>query len=108
MACRASLRMKLAHAHDWDLSPREAIALQKELAPRVVAHDDFGAMRRVAGVDVGFENNGNITRAAVVVMDAATLTVVDEVLHREPTRFPYVPGLLSFREIPALLEALAK
>lgn len=100
--------MKLAHAHDWDLTPREAIALQKELAPRVVAHDDFGALRRVAGVDVGFENSGTVTRAAVVVMDASSLAVVEEVLHREPTRFPYVPGLLSFREIPALLEALAQ
>lgn len=100
--------MKLALEHDWELTPREAIALQKELAPRVVRRDAFGELQHVAGVDVGFENNGRTTRAAVVVMDARTLDVVEEILHREPTRFPYVPGLLSFREIPALLAALAQ
>lgn len=98
--------MRLAVEHDWDIPPREAIALQKELAPRVIHHDDFGSLKRVAGTDVGFENGGKTTRAAVVVMDAETLDVIEKVLHREPTRFPYVPGLLSFREIPALIAAL--
>ena len=97
--------MKLAIEHDWDLSPREARALQATLAPRVKRSDDIPQLRTVAGVDVGFENAGRTTRAALVVMDAATLDVIEQVLHREPTRFPYVPGLLSFREIPALLNA---
>ncbi len=100
--------MKLAFEHGWNLSPREAIALQKEIAPRVIARDDFGAIRRVAGVDTGFEDNGTVTRAAIVVMDADSLDVIESVLHREPTRFPYVPGLLSFREIPALLGAFER
>lgn len=100
--------MKLAFEHDWALSPREAIALQKEIAPRVIRRDELGAIRRVAGVDAGFEDNGDVTRAAVVVMDAGSLEVVEQVLHREPTRFPYVPGLLSFREIPALLGAFER
>lgn len=100
--------MKLAVEHDWNLSPREARALQDELAPKVIRRDDFGKLETVAGVDVGFENAGRITRAAIVVMRAATLEVVDEALHREPTRFPYVPGLLSFREIPALLGAFER
>jgi len=98
--------MKLAYAHDWDLSPRDAIALQKQIAPHVIRRDEFGDLRRVAGIDVGFEDGGKVTRAAVVVMDATTLDVTEQILHREPTRFPYVPGLLSFREIPALLAAM--
>lgn len=98
--------MQLAINHDWNLTPREARALQAELAPRVVREDDLGELDHVAGVDVGFENGGKTTRAAVVVMNAQTFEVTDAILHREPTRFPYVPGLLSFREIPALLNAM--
>lgn len=100
--------MKLAYQHEWSLAPREARALQTEIAPRVIRRNDFKMPKNVAGVDVGFEDKGKTTRAAVVVMNADTLEVVDQVLHREPTRFPYVPGLLSFREIPALLAAVDK
>lgn len=100
--------MKLVVTHEWSLTPREAIQLQAKLAPRVEWHDRFGEIKTVAGVDVGFENGGTITRAAVVVMDANTLDIRDEVLHREATRCPYVPGLLSFREVPAILAALEK
>ena len=100
--------MKLAVTHNWDIPAREACALQSELAPRVERSDRIGNISRVAGVDVGFENSGKVTRAAVVVMDAESFAVIDEILHREATRFPYVPGLLSFREVPAILAALEK
>lgn len=100
--------MKLAFEHDWNLSPREARALQEDIAPRVIRRDDVGELATVAGVDVGFEDKGRVTRAALVVMNAGTLEIVEQVLHREPTRFPYVPGLLSFREIPALLNAFER
>jgi deoxyribonuclease V len=67
----------------------------------------------IAGVDIGFEDGGETTRAAVVVLkwDAAIapdLSVVEQVVYREPTRMPYIPGLLSFREIPAALGAFEK
>lgn len=65
-------------------------------------------MQRVAGVDVGFEDDGAITRAAVVVLSFPELHVIDRAVARVPTTFPYVPGLLSFREIPAVLAALAR
>jgi len=94
--------------HGWDLSPKEAIALQKRLRPQIVTQDDFGEIRRVAGVDVGFEEGGRITRAAVSVLSWPELDPMEDALARQPTRFPYVPGLLSFREIPAVLEALAQ
>ncbi|NIP17685.1 MAG: deoxyribonuclease V [Xanthomonadales bacterium] len=94
--------------HDWDLSPREAIRLQSELAGRVILKDRFGAIDRVAGVDVGFEDSGRITRAAVVVMTWPDMEAVERAIARLPTSFPYVPGLLSFRELPAVLEAFAR
>jgi deoxyribonuclease V len=94
--------------HRWDLSPREAIALQAELAGRVVRRDEVGAVRRVAGVDVGFENGGKVTRAAVAVLEHPGLAPVERAVVREPTRFPYIPGLLSFREAPAVLAAFAR
>ncbi len=92
--------------HAWDLEPRAARALQEQLRELVIAEDDFAPPRTVAGVDVGFEDGGRVTRAAVVVLDYPALTVRDDALVREPTRFPYVPGLLSFRETPAVLAAL--
>jgi deoxyribonuclease V len=94
--------------HRWDLTPREAIAVQNRLREKLVLTDDFGTVRRVAGTDVGFEDDGRITRAAVAVLSFPALELVEHALARLPTRFPYVPGLLSFREIPALLTALAR
>lgn len=93
-------------AHRWDLTPKEAIALQREMRDAVIARDDFGEIKRVAGVDCGFEQNGKITRAAVAVLELPSLNLVEHALARAPTTFPYVPGLLSFREVPAILEAL--
>ncbi len=92
--------------HPWDVSPKEAIAIQESLLDRVVLHDDFGEIKTVAGVDVGFEENNAITRAAIAVLDYETLELVESAIARRPTTFPYVPGLLSFREIPAVLQAM--
>lgn len=92
--------------HGWDVDAREAVAIQNRLRERVVLEDDLGPVRRVAGVDVGFEDGGRVTRAAVVVLDPDDLQPLDWSLVRRPTRFPYVPGLLSFREVPAVLDAL--
>ena len=83
-------------------------AVQDELARKVVLRDGFPKpLRTVAGFDVGFEDDGATTRAAAVLLDADTLEVIDQQVARAPTRMPYIPGLLSFRELPALLEALA-
>jgi len=73
-----------------------------------MAWDAFPSIQRVAGVDVGFESNGQITRAAVAVLSFPDLAVIEHAIARDATRFPYVPGLLSFREAPAVLEALSK
>ncbi len=100
--------MQLHHPHSWDLSPREAIALQRELAGLVEREDRFDPPARVAGIDVGFEVGGAVTRAAVVVLDFATLEPIEHAVARRPTTFPYVPGLLSFREAPAVIDALER
>ncbi len=92
--------------HDWNLTPKQAIAVQNELRGRVCLHNDFGRVRYVAGVDVGFESNKSITRAAVAVLSIPNLELVEHAIARVPTSFPYVPGLLSFRELPAVLRAL--
>jgi len=91
---------------DWPTTPAAARAQQEQLRSRVIRHDDLGEVRRVAGLDVGFELQGTLTRAAVAVLSFPELALLESALVRRPTRFPYIPGLLSFREVPALLEAL--
>jgi deoxyribonuclease V len=93
---------------DWDGDTARLRALQDTLARQVALRDGFRTpLRTVAGFDVGFEDGGATTRAAAVLLDANTLEVLDLQLARLPTRMPYVPGLLSFRELPALMAALA-
>jgi len=89
--------------NDWDVSPAEAVAIQLRLAPLVVRRNEVGQVRRVAGTDVGFV--GENTRAAAVVLSYPEMDVLDVSVVMQPTRFPYVPGLLSFREAPAILAA---
>lgn len=100
--------MKLHHSHSWALTPQQAIELQQALRAHVRIEDDFSVINTVAGVDVGFEQGNTITRAAVAVLDYPSLTLREWAIARQPTRFPYVPGLLSFREIPAVLEAVKR
>ena len=98
----------LLPVHDWDLTPKQAIVLQRRLAAQVVVADRLDNIARVAGVDVGFEQQGKITRAAAAVLSYPELQLIDSAIARRVTTFPYIPGLLSFREIPAVLDALAK
>jgi deoxyribonuclease V len=100
--------MTRALRHSWKLTPSAAIALQHRLRSRVIRLGMPRHIRHVAGVDVGFERRGGVTRAAVAVLTFPGLELVDHAVARLPTRFPYVPGLLSFREMPALLAALAR
>lgn len=97
---------KQEEKHSWDVTPAQARSIQEELRGQIVAHDDLNVVKMVAGVDVGFEQRGAVTRAAVVVLRFPELEPMDRALAKRPTSFPYVPGLLSFREIPAVLDAL--
>lgn len=98
--------MKLRQQHPWQVTPAEARAIQRRLSQLVETSDRLGRIRRVAGVDVGFERQGSITRAAVAVLDFPSLQPIADAVARQPTRFPYLTGLLSFRELPAVLEAM--
>ncbi len=105
-AAPAAARLRLRHSHPWDVSPAAAVALQRELSVHVVVRDTLPAVHWVAGVDVGFEDQGRTSRAAVAVLRFPELTLHETAMVRRPVSFPYVPGLLSFREVPAVLEAL--
>lgn len=93
--------------HLWTHNPREAITIQHQLAPKVETRNRMGTINFIAGVDIGFEqiDGVTLTRAVVVVLTYPSLKVVDYVLHKEVTQMPYIPGLLSFREVPAALAA---
>ena len=99
------MTLDLHHAHGWDVSPKEAVAIQRQLEPLVREEPvDWDAVRTVAGLDVSVR--GDRVRAAIVVLDVRERAVVDQATWEGPVAFPYVPGLLSFREVPALLPAL--
>ncbi len=97
--------MQVKTLHDWPTTAQAAIAIQQQLRSQIIPHDQLGAIDHVAGVDVGFEAAGTITRAAIAVLSWPDLQLKDQAIARQPTRFPYIPGLLSFREVPAILEA---
>jgi deoxyribonuclease V len=98
--------VQFAVPHRWDVTPKQAVAIQQTLRHRVIVRDDIASVTRVAGVDVGFENGGAVTRAAVAILSFPDLVELYSQVVRVPTVFPYVPGLLSFREVPAVLAAL--
>lgn len=100
--------MKIADPGYWNVAPKAAAALQRELAAAVVTADRHGSIRRIAGLDAGFPHAGRITRVALVVMSYPGLELLEREIVEAPTRFPYVPGLLSFREVPVMLEALRR
>lgn len=91
---------------NWNVSPSEAIAIQNRLREQVKTTSAFGALHTVAGVDVGVK--GDIARAAIVVLDYPALTPRDAGVAEVQVTFPYVPGLLAFREMPAVLAALER
>lgn len=95
-------------AHSWNLSEQEAITLQVELSSKVVTGDRFDReVSLVAGVDVAYSKQDDHIYAAAVVLDAATLSVVETKTTTDRVNFPYIPGLFSFREIPAIVKVLS-
>jgi len=101
--------MQISQRHAWSLTVEEAIAIQEQLRSEIITSDDFKEpVKYVAGVDMGFEAEGTISRAAVAVLSFPDLQLQETAIARRPTSFPYIPGFLSFREIPAVLNALEK
>jgi deoxyribonuclease V len=100
--------MKISQRHAWPHTVEEAIAIQEQLRAEIITSDQLGTVNYVAGVDMGFEAEGTISRAAVAVLSFPSLQLQESAIARRPTSFPYVPGFLSFREIPAVMDALEK
>ncbi|MDE3179541.1 MAG: deoxyribonuclease V [Acidobacteriota bacterium] len=92
----------------WDMTPREAIRWQETMRDSVVEEDRFGEVRTVAGADLAFNPETEIAFAAVIVYRFPSLEEIERKMARCRLRFPYIPGLLSFRESPVLLAAFAK
>jgi deoxyribonuclease V len=92
---------------EWNGDIAAARARQVELAANLSLRDGYAKpLRTIAGFVAGFEDDGATTRAAAVLLDADSLQVLASEIARIPTPMPYIPGLLSFRELPALLLAL--
>ncbi len=100
--------MPNAPLHPWNLKPDEAIALQRELARRIIREDRLGEVRYIAGVDMAINEENEMARAAVVLLSYPELEIQERHIYEEPVRMPYIPGLLSFREAPAVLGAFAQ
>ncbi len=100
--------MRQAFSHPWPVDERAAAALQEQLAKSVERVDRLGPVRTVAGVDVAYDKHSDKLIAAVVVLDAQTLQVVAQASAQDVEKFPYVPGLFSFRELPPLMLALER
>ena len=94
--------------HEWDLTPREAIALQKKLQPSIRTDLALPSVEFVAGVDVAYSKATGESIASLCLLSYPGLLLVDHSVARLKTPFPYVPGLLSFREIPPILEAVRR
>ena len=98
--------MEIKSTGEWANNVKEAKLIQEQLRHQVITQDQLETVNYVAGVDVGFEDNYKITQAAVAVLSFPELQLVEHTIAQIPTVFPYIPGYLSFREIPAILEAL--
>lgn len=100
--------MKVHDLHSWDLTTAQARDLQLELAGRVISTKRLRRPRIIAATDASYDRGSPLLYAAVVVVDAASFEIIEqvEVVHR--MTFPYVPGLFSFREAPALLDVFRR
>ncbi len=102
------MNLRLRNEHSWTLSTPEAAAVQRELRRRVVVAPLPDTIRQVGGVDVSFPRGQGLARAAAVILALQTLEVIDQAVVEVRVSMPYIAGLLSFREAPAILAALQK
>ncbi len=100
------MKIPVNHLHSFEVAPKEAIALQKQLRDRVETEGPIDGITFAAGIDVGLK--GGKATAAIAVLKLPELQLRERALAKQPVQFPYIPGLLSFREIPVVLDALKK
>ena len=97
--------LKLPILSDWPDTAREAIELQKKLHGQIKIENEFGIVKTICGVDCSYDLNTNISRAVLTVFSFPDLNLLESCMAHLPTTFPYISGLLSFREIPVVFEA---
>jgi len=100
--------MKIRHLHRWDVSPAEAIQIQEALRRRLDLREARRPTETVAGVDVSYDTRTPTLYAAVVLMRLHDHEILETATATRPATFPYIPGLLSFREAPAVLQAVTR
>lgn len=100
--------MKIPPHHSWPTTLEAATEIQQQLRQQVQTTGELTTIQYVAGVDVGFRDDGQTSQAAVAVLSFPDLQLVEQVIALRPTTLPYIPGYLSFREVPAVLDALEK
>ncbi len=98
--------LKYLNLHSWEVNPREAIQLQKELKKKISLKKSFSKIKKVAGADVSYYKNKMI--AGVIVFEFPNLKAIEKRSFISPINFPYIPGLLTFREGPSILAAFKK
>ncbi|MGD0598015.1 MAG: deoxyribonuclease V [Sedimentisphaerales bacterium] len=100
--------MKARNLHEWDLSCKEAIEIQRQLASQV----RFAAIKKrpkiIAGLDCAFSKDGKRIFASAVVIDLSDFSIIETTTAARKVDFAYIPGLLSFREAPACIDAIGK
>ena len=100
--------MQYKNLHKWDVSPAEAVEIQKNLRENIITENEFGEVRYIAGADISCNRSSPLGYAVVVVMRFPDLEIVEEKWVKGEITFPYIPGLLAFREAPILLKAFEK
>ncbi len=98
--------MKYLNLHSWEVSPQEAIKIQKDLKSNISLKKSFSKIDKIAGADVSYYQNKMI--AGVIIFEFPNLKVMESQFFISPINLPYIPGLLTFREGPSLLAAFKK
>lgn len=99
--------MNYQNLHPWNVTPKEAIKIQMDLRERIELHDSFNEIRVIAGADVSFDKNKNEGYGGVIIYSFPGLEEIERKGVKKKLTFPYIPGLLAFREAPVLLKAFA-
>jgi deoxyribonuclease V len=100
--------MKIKKHHSWDLDYQDAVKLQKNLSEKVIKNDRFGHIGKIAGVDVKYSKETKEVVSAAIIFLYPSLKIIETRYYKSIVKFPYIPGLLSFREGPAVEGCFAK
>jgi deoxyribonuclease V len=100
--------MKSKCCHNWDVTPKEALEIQNKLQKKLSRKAVFKKIEKIGGVDVSYAKRTNALKAAIVILSFPSLEVIETVEKKGRCKFPYVPGLLTFREGPIMLDAFEK